>query len=77
MADAARLLEHRRFSTGKREDTYWVFQRGENDRVLKIRFANGIVVDATMTCTDGCQPGEPQTREGWRGLWEFAQAYGD
>ncbi len=50
-----------------REDDYCVYRRGDKDRVLKVRFANGIVVDATMTCTDGCQPREPRTREGWRG----------
>ena len=75
--DADRLLSHRGFGTGRREGVYWVYQRVEKDRFLKVHFANGIVVDATMTYTDGYQPGEPQTREGWRGLWEFAHAYGD
>ncbi len=71
-ADVDTLMERRSFGTGKRQGGGWVYQRGEHDRVLTVRFAGEVVSDSTMTYADGYQEGEPETRNGWKGLWSFA-----
>lgn len=78
--DVSELMEHRSFGSGKKGYGFASYYRHDGDTQIVVRFKDGLVSDSTIVFAgndlrEGSSSSE--TRKGWKGLFEFAQAYGD
>lgn len=76
-SDVAALMEARSFMRVKSKSRVEQYQRGKNDRVLTVIYADGVVSRCTVTNIDGSKDNKVKTFVGWKGLYSIAQAYGD
>ena len=80
--DVAELMERRSFGELAKGYNFATYARHDGDIQITVRFANDVVKDVTAVFAgndDRSKWGKnnAETRTGWTGLWEFAQAYGD
>jgi hypothetical protein len=78
--EVATLMEYRSFGTGKLKGyNFATYYRHDGDIQITVRFKDGIVVNSTIVFAgnDAKKKDPAETRDGFKGLFEFAQAYGD
>jgi hypothetical protein len=68
------VCERRAFGRVGKKSNPMVFERGKNDRILKVYFDGDRVSKAEFMENKGSQP---ETRQGWEGFHSFTQAFGD
>lgn len=68
------VCEHRAFGRVGKKSNPMVFERGKNDRILKVYFDGGRVSRAEFQENKGSRP---EIRQGWEGFYSFTQAFGD
>jgi hypothetical protein len=77
--EVAKLMEYRSFGPGKLKGfNFATYYRHDGDIQITVRFKNDTVVSATIVFAgNDDRKGSSETRDGFKGLFEFAQAYGD
>jgi hypothetical protein len=68
------VCERRAFGRVGKKSNPMVFERGKNDRILKVHFDGGRVSKAEFQENKGSRP---EIRQGWEGFYSFTQAFGD
>jgi hypothetical protein len=84
--DVLKLMEHRSFRLETERQDYMIFSRHDGNITVTVRFRGGEVLDATLTQNaseigsknfEGKREAKSQTRQGFQGLFQFAQMVGD
>ena len=80
--EVAELMERRSFGELATGYNFATYSRHDGDIQLTVRFEDDVVKDVTAVFAgnnDRSKWKKPnsETRKGWEGVWDFAQAYGD
>lgn len=66
--------ERRAFGRVGNKSNPMTFERGKNDRIMKVYFDGNRVSKVEF---QGTKNDTPETRDGWDGFWSVIQTYGD
>ena len=79
--EADKLMEWRSFSKEEAHENHRIYERHEGKIRILVTFKDGKVSTATCNLAAGergtDRPESTETREGFKGLFQFAQMYGD
>ena len=75
--EVADLMMYRSFGEDAKHKDYAIYSRHDGEISIMVRFRDGRVRDATCTMVGREGGTSSKTKEGFQGVWEFAQSWGD